>query len=202
VGRQLMRTPFINPYDVRMIPLTFEGIVLMPERKDQKLEYIASYLWRYKPRNQAGFIPFSEGLGVEEDEGVLITGVRRRTKAWNYGLTNYWIKDPAGTIWLVGRARPIGREARVVIKSTDITLAKSRVEVMSVRTTLSGKVAGIDSDDGPIAGVSIALDGHGRLYALATRKAIDELGLAPGDKVFALVKTVALDERAVAPAEL
>ena len=117
-----------------------------------------------------------------------------------YGLTE--IAHPAGTIWLVGRTGPIGGEARVVIKSTDITLAKTRVEGMSVRTTLSGKVVGLDSDDGPIAGVSIALDGHGRLYALATRKAIDELGLALGDRVFALVKTVALDERAVAPAEL
>ena len=117
-----------------------------------------------------------------------------------YGLTE--IAHPAGTIWLVGRAGPIGGEARVVVKSTDITLAKTRVEGMSVRTRLSGKVAGIDSDDGPIAGVSIALDGQGRLYALATRKAIDELGLALGDRVFALVKTVALDERAVAPAEL
>ena len=117
-----------------------------------------------------------------------------------YGLTE--IAHPAGTIWLVGRAGPIGGEARVVIKSTDITLAKTPVEGMSVRTTLSGKVVGLDSDDGPIAGVSIALDGHGRLYALATRKAIDELGLALGDRVFALVKTVALDERAVAPAEL
>jgi molybdate transport system ATP-binding protein len=117
-----------------------------------------------------------------------------------YGLTE--IAHPAGTIWLVGRAGPIGGEARVVVKSTDITLAKMRAEGMSVRTTLSGTVAGIDSDDGPIAGVSIALDGQGRLYALATRKAIDELGLALGDRVFALVKTVALDERAVAPAEL
>jgi molybdate transport system ATP-binding protein len=117
-----------------------------------------------------------------------------------YGLTE--IAHPAGTIWLVGRAGPIGGEARVVVKSTDITLAKTRAEGMSVRTTLSGTVAGIDSDDGPIAGVSIALDGQGRLYALATRKAIDELGLALGDRVFALVKTVALDERAVAPAEL
>ena len=117
-----------------------------------------------------------------------------------YGLTE--IAHPAGTIWLVGRAGPIGREARVVIKSTDITLAKSRAEAMSVRTTLSGKVTGIDSDDGPIAGVSIALDGHGQLYTLATRKAVDELGLARGDRVFALVKTVALDERAVAPADL
>ena len=117
-----------------------------------------------------------------------------------YGLTE--IAHPAGIIWLVGQAGPIGGEARVLIKSTDIALAKTRVEGMSVRTTLSGKVAGIDSDDGPIAGVSIALDGHGRLYALATRKAIDELGLARGDRVFALVKTVALDERAVAPTEL
>ena len=117
-----------------------------------------------------------------------------------YGLTE--IAHPAGTIWLVGRAGPVGGEARVVIKSTDITLAKTRVEGMSVRTTLSGKVAGIDSDDGPIAGVSIALEGHGLLYALATRKAIEELGLARDDPVFALVKTVALDERAVAPAEL
>ena len=117
-----------------------------------------------------------------------------------YGLTE--IAHPAGTIWLVGHAGPIGRETRIVIKSTDITLAKTRAEAISVRTTLAGKVTCIETDDGPIAGVSIALEGHGQLYALATRKAIDELGLARGDRVFALVKTVALDERAVAATEL
>jgi molybdate transport system ATP-binding protein len=37
---------------------------------------------------------------------------------------------------------------------------------------------------------------------LATRKAIDELKLHRGDRVFALVKTVALDERAVAAVNL
>ena len=86
----------------------------------------------------------------------------------------------------------------MVVKSTDITLSKTPVEAVSVRTTLAGTVLGIDSDDGPIAGVSIALDGHGQLYALATRKAIDELQLARGERVLALVKTVALDERAAA----
>jgi hypothetical protein len=100
VGRQLVRTPYINPYDVRMIPLTFEGITLLPEQKDQELNYIASYLWRYKPRDQAEFISFSDGLGVDEvDEGVLITGIRRRTKSWNYGFTNYWIKDTLNTAY-------------------------------------------------------------------------------------------------------
>ena len=32
-GRQLVRTAYINPNDFRMIPLTFEGIVLLPEDK-------------------------------------------------------------------------------------------------------------------------------------------------------------------------
>lgn len=97
-GTQLVRTPYINPYDVRMIPLTFEGVVLLPEHKDgQKLDYIASYLSRYKPRNQASFIPFSEGLGVTQDEGVLITGASYHAQSWNLGFVNYWIKDTLNT---------------------------------------------------------------------------------------------------------
>jgi molybdate transport system ATP-binding protein len=116
-----------------------------------------------------------------------------------YRLTE--ISHPAGTIWLTGRAGPVGREARIVIKATDITLAKTRGEGLSVQTTLTGKVVQVEADDGPIAGVSIELDGHGQLFALATRKAIDALGLKPGDRVFALVKTVALDERAVAASD-
>lgn len=116
-----------------------------------------------------------------------------------YGLTE--ISHPAGTIWLTGRAGPVGREARVVIKATDITLSKTRAEGLSVQTMLAGKVASIETDGGPVAAVTIALDGQGKLFALATRKAIDELGLDRGDRVFALVKTVALDERAVAATE-
>ena len=38
-----------------------------------------------------------------------------------YDLTE--IVHPAGVIWLTGRAGPVGREARVVIKATDITLS-------------------------------------------------------------------------------
>ena len=127
------------------------------------------------------------------ERSSVITGRLKGTDA--YGLTQ--ISHPAGTIWLTGRARPIGREARVVVKATDITLAKARSEGLSVQTTLAGKIAEIEMDDGPIAGVSIALDGHGQLFALATRKAIDALGLGKGDRVFALVKAVALDERTV-----
>jgi molybdate transport system ATP-binding protein len=151
--------------------------------------------------------------GVEEvlGPGLSVAGISRFARSSviagkltnvdaAYGLTE--IAHPAGTIWLVGRAGPVGREARVVIKSTDITLAKTRAEALSVRTTLVGKVAAIETDGGPLAGVSIALDGHGRLYALATRKAVDELALTVGDQVFALVKSAALDERAAGSIDL
>jgi molybdate transport system ATP-binding protein len=113
-----------------------------------------------------------------------------------YDLTE--ISHPAGTIWLTGPAGPVGREVRIVVKATDITLATAPASNLSVRTTLTGTVAGIETGDGPLASVNIDLEGHGHIFALATRKAIDELGLGVGDRVFALVKTVALDERAVA----
>ena len=85
----------------------------------------------------------------------------------------------------------MGREARVVIKATDVTLSKFPVQNLSVRTTLAGTVAGIETD-GPLAGVSVDLEGHGHLFALATRKAVDELELHPGARGYALVKAVAL----------
>jgi molybdate transport system ATP-binding protein len=113
-----------------------------------------------------------------------------------YGLTE--ITHPAGKLWLAGRAGPEGREVSVVVKSTDIALSRTSAQDLSIRNTLAGTVAGIETDEGPIAGVSILLDGHGQLFALATRKAIDELKIRPGDRVYALIKTVALDERAAA----
>ncbi len=116
-----------------------------------------------------------------------------------YDLTE--ISHPAGTIWLTGRAGPIGREVRIVVKATDITLSKTRAQNLSVRTALAGTVTVIETGDGPLAGVSVDLDGHGHVFALATRKAVDELKLRPGDRVFALIKSVAIDECAVAAVE-
>ncbi len=116
MGRQLVRTAFVNPYDVRMIPITYEGVVLLPEREGQQtFDYIGSYLWRYKPRNTDNFMPMSQAFGVAQDQGMLITGARHRTKTLNYGLVNYWIKDTLNTAYgefdyllpFCGKARPM-----------------------------------------------------------------------------------------------
>lgn len=98
-GRQLVRTPYVNPYDIRMIPLTFEGVVLLPEDQNKDLTYIASYLTRYKPWNDGDFVSMSDGLGVTQDEGMLITGASYRMKRMNVGAVNYWMHDVLNTAY-------------------------------------------------------------------------------------------------------
>ncbi|HEY1735987.1 MAG TPA: TOBE domain-containing protein, partial [Methylovirgula sp.] len=136
--------------------------------------------------------------GVNEDPrfghaSVLAVTVGARDES--YGLTE--LLHPAGKIALAGPAGTQGAKARILIKATDVTLAKTPPSAMSTQGTLQGKVAAIDFD-GPFAMVTLSLAAEGRLTAMATRRAVAELGLKPGDPVFALVKTVALDERTLA----
>jgi molybdate transport system ATP-binding protein len=121
---------------------------------------------------------------------VLTMQVGRRDAA--YGLTE--LTHPAGTIWLAGPAR--GARVRIVVRATDVMLSAARPQGLSVQGMLQGAIASIEAA-GPLALIEIALIGEGRLSAMATRRAIDELGLHVGDPVFALIKTAALDERAV-----
>jgi molybdate transport system ATP-binding protein len=124
---------------------------------------------------------------------VLTVKVRGENMA--YGLTE--LRHPSGTIWLAGPAGSPGGGARIIVKATDVVLSPEPPQRLSVRSALSGRIAAI-AKNGPLAMVEIKLDGEGRLFAMATNHALDELGLAEGAAVFALIKTAALDERKVA----
>jgi hypothetical protein len=69
--RQLVDQGYVNPYDSRMTPNTFEGVTL--SGKAGPVEYYGGYLARMKPRNEnefswmteiAGVIRHTNGLGV------------------------------------------------------------------------------------------------------------------------------------------
>ena len=111
-----------------------------------------------------------------------------------YGLTK--LRHTAGTIWLAGPAGAMDGEVRILVRAIDVTLSPRPPQQLSVRSTLAGTIVGMEIE-GPLAAVEIDLDGEGRLFAMATRRAIDDLGFAAGDRVFALIKTVALDESTV-----
>lgn len=121
---------------------------------------------------------------------VLTMQVGRHDSA--YDLTE--LVHPSGTIWIAGPVGAEGASVRILVKATDVTLAAAPPRGLSVQSMLAGKLAHIESR-GPLALVQLALAGEGRLSAMATRRAIDELGLQCGDSVFALIKTAALDER-------
>jgi len=107
-----------------------------------------------------------------------------------HGVTR--LAHPSGDIVVAARLTP--GPARVVVRATDVALARSRPET-SVRTILRGRIVSIDKTDSPLAFARLELVGGEMLTAAVTRLALDELGFAVGDDIFAAVKAVALDER-------
>ena len=113
-----------------------------------------------------------------------------------YGLTVF--QHPAGSVALPGRIGQAGELHRFVIRATDVALAVQRPRDVSFRTVLSGTIESIERDAGPLARIDIRLVSQERIVALVTRKAVDELAIDVGDRIYALVKATALDERSLA----
>ena len=137
---------------------------------------------------------WARGAGGFSAVSVIAARVRQFDEA--YGLTLF--EHPAGTISLPGRIGRPGEPHRFVIRATDVALAVQRPRDVSFRTVLAGLIESIERDTGPLARIDIRLPGEERIVALVTRKAVDELAIDVGDRIYAMVKATALDERALA----
>jgi molybdate transport system ATP-binding protein len=87
--------------------------------------------------------------------------------------------------------RAVGDRLRLRISSRDIILAARRPEAISIRNILAARVVAVTEAAGA-AFVTVAL-GPTVLHARITADAVHDLHLAPGDPVFVLVKSVAID---------
>jgi len=137
---------------------------------------------------------WARGAGGFAAVSVIEARVRDYDEA--YGLTLF--DHPAGMIALPGRIGRSREPHRFVIRATDVALAVQRPRDVSFRTVLSGTIESIERDPGPIARIDIRLPGDERIVALITRKAVDDLAIDTGDRIFAMVKATALDERSLA----
>ncbi len=89
-----------------------------------------------------------------------------------------------------------GRKLRVRIAAHDVILSRGRPEGLSALNVIPGTVRDLRQGQGP--GALVALETPaGRLLARITRRSVAELGIAPGQRLFAIVKAVA-----VAPADI
>jgi len=90
----------------------------------------------------------------------------------------------------------IGTRVRVRIRSRDVAISLSRPMDVSITNRLPGTLLSLTPRDGPYVDAHIDVGGA-TVRALITRESSGRLGLEPGLKVWALIKTVAFDSRSV-----
>jgi molybdate transport system ATP-binding protein len=91
---------------------------------------------------------------------------------------------------------PVGSKVRVRIRARDVMIAVREPIGLSALNVLPGVITEIGPSDGPI--VELRLDCRGdALIARLTRQSIVTLKLSHGTKVYAVIKSVAFDKRAV-----
>jgi molybdate transport system ATP-binding protein len=130
--------------------------------------------------------------GRAEAGAVVAATVERHDDA--AGLTE--LSSRAGR-WRLSRIdAPVGARLRLRVRARDVILAKSAPAALSALNVLPGQIADIGSREGPIVEVRVDCNGEA-LIARLTRYSVNELHLAPGVPVFAVVKSVALDRHSL-----
>ena len=130
--------------------------------------------------------------GRSEAGALVEASVERHDE--QFGLTE--LRSRAG-LWKLPRLDvPVGVRLRLRVRARDVMIATSPPSDLSALNVLGGLVSDIGSSHGAI--VEVRLDcGGDVLIARLTRYSVQRLGLARGTRVYALIKSVALDRRSL-----
>jgi molybdate transport system ATP-binding protein len=97
-------------------------------------------------------------------------------------------------------ALPLGTPIRVRIHARDVVLATEKPLHLSIRNAFAATVIELAPPRGPLIDLKLDIGSASEpvmLWARVTQRACQELQLAPGKPIFALVKTVALDRHSL-----
>lgn len=108
----------------------------------------------------------------------------------DYGLTHLRLGEQPLIIPATDAAP--GERLRLRIRSRDVALALDRPDGVSIQNVLYGVITELYRESGTFLEARIDLGGQ-YLSARVTRQAGDRLGLQQGQRVYALIKSVALD---------
>jgi len=131
-------------------------------------------------------------LGRFEAGGVIEARVARHDE--RYGLTV--LAFDGGELVVPNVEALHGEPVRARIRARDVAIALEPPRAASFQNVLAASVAAIGNEFGAIVEVEL-LVGATRLAARITRQSAERLGLAPGMRVYALVKSVAIDRHSV-----
>ena len=97
-----------------------------------------------------------------------------------------------GTLTVTNLDALVGEPVRIRIRARDVSIAIDAPRRISIQNILRGTVRGIGPGQGGVVDVAIAI-GAVTLRSRITSKAAQQLALAPGQEVHALIKAVSLD---------
>jgi molybdate transport system ATP-binding protein len=132
-------------------------------------------------------------LALGEDAGVVLEGVvGERDVQWQ--LARLDVDGPACALWARDQGFALGRRVRLRVLARDVSLARTPQTGTSIGNQLRGTVEAIADDTHPALALVRVRVGRVPLVARLTRRSAHALELAPGQPVWAQVKTVALME--------
>ncbi|HZZ94067.1 MAG TPA: molybdenum ABC transporter ATP-binding protein [Usitatibacter sp.] len=131
--------------------------------------------------------------GRFEAGAVLETRVSGHDEA--FGLTR--LAFAGGELLVANVDALVGEPVRARIRARDVALALEVPRQASFQNVLEGVVDAVGREFGGIVDVDVRLGAGERLVARVTRASAARLGLAPGVRVYALVKAIAIDRRSV-----
>jgi len=100
-----------------------------------------------------------------------------------------------GILWTPGALHAgVGERVRIRLRARDVALSLQRLEGVSIRNQLPARVLEVREEQGAYAEVRLDCGGSA-IRARVTRLAVRELGIEPGLRLYALVKSVAFDRR-------
>jgi len=104
------------------------------------------------------------------------------------------LTTPAGPLYIATVDERPGQTVRLFIGAGDVALSLERPEHVSVQNILSATIANLSPQDPPSVDALLTLDGGQSLRARITSRAVESLNLVEGQKLFAMIKSVALDK--------
>lgn len=125
-------------------------------------------------------------------EGGSVIDARVAAQDMQYDLAT--LAFDGGTLTVTNLEALVGEPVRVRVRARDVSIALLPPERISIQNVLHGKITGISPERSGIVDVTI-LVGSAVLRSRVTRRAVDQLALAPGLPVYALIKAVSLDRR-------
>jgi molybdate transport system ATP-binding protein len=133
--------------------------------------------------------------GAERSEAGALLATRLAGRDLRFGLTI--LRSAAGELRVPDLPLPIGTALRVRIRARDVMIALRPPEGLSALNVLPVVVEDIGPPEG--SSVDLRLDCGGEtLVARLTLRSVEALQLAPGRRVFAVIKSIAFDHQAFA----